>query len=185
MPHERLVESQSLFDSELKNLDQLQQSKSDLPYPTFYDDFLLARFFKGISSREIAMPKSKLHIPEEEFVKRVITPDMKESLQYAQRQLEYIPLDSDHICLDHWMLPYARYECGNLHVRLGQYEKAREEFKAALNGGYKEDEYGQQKKKVSMEQTLQLQVHNALGKLKIFEQSSPQNSAHDDEEMSD
>ncbi|KAI8914486.1 hypothetical protein EDD86DRAFT_268666 [Gorgonomyces haynaldii] len=168
LPKQRLQELSQVFDQKLKALDAMQK-KDTAPYKTYYDDLCLVRFLKGVTSRELVMPNASLLISEEAFVKRTVTPEQKKDLEYAARQLQFIALQADQIELDHWILPFSRYELGNLYVRLQEYEKGRSEYEAALAGGYAEDEHGQQRKKASMEQSLHLRVHNALVKLDLFE----------------
>lgn len=54
-------------------------------------------------------------------------------------------------------------------MRFKKYDKARNEFQAALNGGYQDDEAGKQKHKASMESSLHLRIHNAVQKLNYLE----------------
>lgn len=168
MPKDRIEKSIGEFDSALKHLDSIQ-NESETPYKTFYDDLCLSRFLKGVASRELVIPNHQLLLPEAEYVKRVVSSDQKEALKYSIKQLEYIALQADSLHLDHWILPFSRYELGSLHVRLGEYDQARKEYQAAINGGYSEEEGGNQKKKVSMEQSLHLRAHNALVKIDYLE----------------
>jgi tetratricopeptide (TPR) repeat protein len=167
MPRSRIESCIVEFDGALKYLDA-QQKVTEEPYKTFFDDLCLARFLKGVASRELVIPNSQLLLPEQDFVKRVVSNESKEALKYSIRQLEFIALQAESLHLDHWILPFSRYELGSLHVRLGDYETARREYNAALNGGYTQEEVGTQKVKVSMEQSLHLRTHNALVKVHIF-----------------
>jgi hypothetical protein len=163
------------LDDILEDLDQQQSAHKklhpdeDIPYSSFYDDLCLARFFKGLTIRELAVPNTFLLVPEVDLLNAKVTDEQVKQLQYAQRQLEFISLQADDIEYDHWILPFARYELGHLHLRTGNYEQARHEYQAALNGGYGDSEAGKQKKKASMESSLHLRIHNAMHKLNLLE----------------
>jgi hypothetical protein len=175
IPDPQLISLSNQLDVVLNDLDKQQAEHKkknpdeEIPYSSFYDDLCLARFFKGLAIRELAVPNSMLLVPEVDLVKNTLTDEQKKQLQYAQRQLEFISLQADEIEYDHWILPFARYELGHLHLRTGNYEKARDEYQAALNGGYAETEAGKQKRKASMESSLHLRIHNALHKLNLLE----------------
>jgi hypothetical protein len=161
MPRDRIIAVIAEFDETIKNLDKFQVA----PYKTFYDDQCLVRFLKGVAARDLVIPNSDVLLPESEYVKRIVSNEKRESLKYPSRQLEFIALQADSLHLDHWILPFSRYELGNLHLWLGDYDMARKEYQAALNGGYSEEEAGTQKRKVSMEQSLHLRAHNAIVKI--------------------
>ncbi|KAL2915010.1 hypothetical protein HK105_205554 [Polyrhizophydium stewartii] len=173
-------------------------SAGAVPYETYYDDVCLSRFFKGLALRELAFPTSATLVPEPQLLRLVqrvqaaasggstasapssapalgsdptpVQPERQvKDLNYAARQFEYIALQADQIHLDHWVLPFARYELGQLHVRMGAFDRARREYGAALSGGYADDEAGKQRRKASMENSLHLRVHNALAKLDMLE----------------
>lgn len=173
MPMARLLECEKEFEAALKNLDEQQtlHGESKLPYPTFTDDLCLARFLRGICHREMILPNRDLLVPESVFAKQKhgVGPEMQKKLKYAIRQLEFIGVQAHNLVLDHWMLPFSRYELGNLYMRLGEYDTSRAEYQAALNGGFTDNEAGVQKHKVSMEQSLHLRAHNALVKLTYIE----------------
>ena len=162
------------LEKSLADLDKQQEEAKakdetkEIPYSSFYDDLCLVRFFKGLATRELAYPSADLLVPEVELVAKVISSEQKKALDYAAKQLEYISLQADEIEYDHWILPFARYELASLHVREGDYVKAKQDYTAALNGGYTDDEAGKQKKKASMETALHIKVHNALMKLKFL-----------------
>ncbi|KAJ3182594.1 hypothetical protein HDU85_002695 [Gaertneriomyces sp. JEL0708] len=143
------------------------------PYDTFYDDVCLARFLKGVLTRELALPSSDSLVPIQHLAKQIkahsFTSTQQQQITYSIRQLEYILLISDKIKLDHWILPFSRLELGQLYLRTGDFEKARKEFMAALNGGVAEDEAGTPRKRVSLENALHFRVHNALVKLDVLE----------------
>ncbi|KAI8917323.1 hypothetical protein BC831DRAFT_485416 [Entophlyctis helioformis] len=193
IPHDRLKVIQADVDAAIKSLDKQQEEfkkqprarqpssssssaaktdTADAPYPTFFDDVCLLRFFKGLVLRELAYPTHMTLLPEETLVataSTVLTDKMAKDLQYAAKQFEYIALQADQIDLDHWMLPFTRYEQAQLYVRMAKYDLAKREYLAALNGGYAEDEAGHQRRKASMENSLHLRVHNGLVKLKGME----------------
>ncbi|KAJ2994282.1 hypothetical protein HDV02_001717 [Globomyces sp. JEL0801] len=178
IPEDRLKEIVQELDTILEDLDDQQsrwkvdaanENDTEIPYETYYDDLCLARFFKGLATREIAIPNSSMLVPECELFKQKISEGQEAMLNYSVRQLEFIALQADQIEYDHWILPFARYELGSLHIRRGQYSKARLEFQAALNGGYSDDEAGKQKRKASMESSLHMRIHNAFSKLNLIE----------------
>ena len=118
MPKQEL--KQALYDigNELSRLDQLLPPTTDpdnVPYPTYYDDLCLARFLKGIVLRELALPTAATLVSVIEEAK--LKPKDAENaalLKNAIRQFEFVKILSAKICLDHWVLPYARYEvCTN------------------------------------------------------------------------
>ena len=173
IPDTQLEKLVKLVDTSLVEMDALQSKHKDetgqeIPYSSFYDDFCLARFFKGLALRELTMPSSNYLVPAKQIVDIKPTKLQQEKLEYAQKQLDYIVLQADDIEFDHWILPFARYELGHLHLRLGNYDKAKLEYDAAQSGGYGENDAGQQKKKASMESSLHLKVHNALMELNIL-----------------
>lgn len=190
IPDENLNQIALNIDVILENLDkQLEEhTKTNpserVPYSTFYDDFCLARFFKGIATRELVTPSADNLVPERELLNLTLTDEQLSKLEYAQRQLEYIGLQADDIEYEHWILPFARYELGRMHMRMGNYEKSRGEFQAALNGGYADNEAGAQKRKASMESVLHLRIHNALMKLRLLE-SLKRVDGQDESESSD
>jgi hypothetical protein len=67
-------------------------------------------------------------------------------------------------------------------MRTGNYEKARKEFKASLNGGIGKDEIGE-KRKVEMDSSLHLRVHNSLAKLNILQSLCGQEPVADENEI--
>jgi hypothetical protein len=172
IPEKRLYELVEDLGKALTDLDRQQEEgkekEKEIPYSSFYDDLCLVRFFKGLATRELAYPAAHLLEPEEKLVARTISSEQKKALDYAAKQLEYISLQADEIEFDHWILPFARYELASLHVREGDYVKAKSDYDAALNGGYTDDEAGKQKKKASMETALHIKVHNAIMKLKCL-----------------
>ncbi|KAJ3303053.1 Tetratricopeptide repeat protein 39B [Kappamyces sp. JEL0829] len=173
IPEKRLMALVEQFDTTLTDLDKQQEAGkaqgNEIPYSSFYDDLCLMRFFKGLATRELAVPNAALLIPEKDLLARKLTKDQEKGLEYAARQLEFISLQADDIEYDHWILPFTRYELAALYLRYGNYDKARSEYQAALNGGYAEDEAGKQKKKASMETSLHIRVHNALAKLNFLQ----------------
>jgi hypothetical protein len=170
IPDSNLHELASQLDLVLNQLDDEQEKcKDSKPYPSYYDDVCLARFFKGLVTRELAMPSSQMLVPEREQLKIQFTDNQLEQFRYSSRQLEYISLQADDIEYDHWILPFSRYELGHLYSRLGDYDRAKAEYQAALNGGYGEDEAGKQKVKPSMEASLHLRVHNAMQKVNLLQ----------------
>jgi hypothetical protein len=169
IPDSRLLILQKELEAYLLDLDKQQEDgkklEKEIPYSTFYDDLCLVRFFKGLATRELAIPSASMLIPEKQLILRKLTESQTKQLDYAAKQLEFISLQADEIEYDHWILPFCRYELAALHIRTGEYKKARSEYQAALNGGYNEDEAGKQKKKASMETSLHIRVHNAIAKL--------------------
>ena len=192
IPESRLTVILAEIDTAIKMLDSQQEAykkanpddEKEIPYETFYDDVCLTRFLKGLASRELAFPTHKTLVPEDEMIRISVAPEKKSQLQYAIKQLEYISLQADQISTDTWILPFARYELGQLHMRAGQYDKARVDFKASLNGGIGEDDVGQ-KRKASMESSLHLRVHNALAKLAILERIAGVEVEEEEEEQVD
>lgn len=185
MPDNYLEKIINEIDLVLKDLEDQQTNHKRLknepiPYSTFYDDLCLARFFKGLATRELAAPSSDMLIPEKDLILLKLTNEQRSKFDYAQKQLEYIALQADDIEYDHWILPFARYELGRLHMRSGDYQKSRQELKAALNGGYGDNEIGQQKRKASMESSLHLRIHNANLKLKLLESLAGVEIEHED-----
>ena len=173
IPDARLESLLTKIDQSLVAMDNEQQAHlvktgSEVPYSSYYDDFCLARFFKGLALRELAMPSSNYLVPPAQMLELKPNAKQLERLQYAQKQLEYIILQADDIELDHWILPFARYELGHLFVRMGEFEKAGLEYAAAQSGGYGEKDAGQQKHKASMESSLHLKVHNAIMELSLL-----------------
>ena len=184
IPDKQLQVLLKSLDESLLELDNLQsthkqQTKQDVPYSSFYDDFCLARFFKGLAIRELTMPSCDYLVPAKQILEIKPTKPQIERLEYAQKQLDYIVLQADDIELDHWILPYARYELGHLHLRLGNYDRAKMEYHAAQSGGYSESDSGQQKKNASMESSLHLKVHNALLELSLLKSMHSPNSQPD------
>ncbi|KAJ3272350.1 hypothetical protein HDV01_005784 [Terramyces sp. JEL0728] len=175
LPKDRLEVITIELDQELTNLDKLQEKFTkenpgkEIPYPTFYDDLCLVRFFKGLSTKDSILADWSTYVPETELLAQKLTKDQEKTITFASKQLEFISLQADEIEYDHWILPFARYELGLMHFRLGNYDRAKSEFQAALNGGYGEDEAGKQKKKASMESSLHMRLHNAMMKLKLVQ----------------
>ncbi|KAJ3276315.1 hypothetical protein HK104_003670 [Borealophlyctis nickersoniae] len=143
-----------------------------VPYKTYHDDLCLARFLKGVLTREQVWPKSQTLVPLDDLIRlqrqSSSDPTRKNQLAYAARQLEFVKSQASQIELDHWILPFSRHELGQLHMRMGDYERAKKEFQAALNGGVGEDEEGT-KHKASLENMLHFRAHNALIKLGAME----------------
>ena len=183
IPEPRLKLVVDDLEKELSRLDKLQEDGKaegkEIPYSSFYDDLCLIRFFKGLATRELAYPSALLLVPEREICQRVVSAEQTKGLEYAARQLEYISLQADEIEFDHWILPFARYELAGLYLRKGDYVKSRQEYQAALNGGYAEDEAGKQKKKPSMETTLHIKIHNALQKLNYIQATASDESGNE------
>lgn len=175
LPKERLETITKELDEELTNLDKVQEKyKSEnpgkeLPYSTFYDDLCLVRFFKGLATKDSVMASWNMYVPETELLAQKLTPEQEKTLTFASKQIEFISLQADEIEYDHWILPFSRYELGLMYFKLGDYDRAKSEFQAALNGGYGEDEAGKQKHKTSMESSLHMRLHNAMMKLKLVQ----------------
>ncbi|KAJ3319182.1 hypothetical protein HDV06_006622 [Boothiomyces sp. JEL0866] len=175
LPKERLEVITKELDQELINLDKVQEKYksenpgNELPYPTFYDDLCLVRFFKGLATKDSVMASWNMYVPETELLAQKLTPEQEKTLTFASKQIEFISLQADEIEYDHWILPFSRYELGLMYFRLGDYDRAKAEYQAALNGGYGEDEAGKQKRKASMESSLHMRLHNAMMKLKLVQ----------------
>ncbi|RKO86982.1 hypothetical protein BDK51DRAFT_11597, partial [Blyttiomyces helicus] len=167
IPSATVTEHLAAIDAALSKLESSGSATSDhLPYATYADDVCLARFLKGVLIREEAYPHAQTLMPVEELA-RLPVPEarVEERLSYAARQLEFVISQAHDIKLDHWILPFARFELGQLYMRSRAYPKARREYEAALNGGVAEDEAGSAKKKASLENMLHFRAHNALVKL--------------------
>ena len=140
-----------------------------LPYKTFNDDVCLARFLKGIATRELYFPTQLTSIPANELIHIKPSSEQASQLTFASKQLSYITMLADKVELDHWILPYSRLELGQLYMRLGKYSEARRELGAAMTGGYADDETGIARKRFSMENALHFRAHNCLVKLNVME----------------
>ena len=71
-----------------------------------------------------------------------------------------------HLVLDHYYAPLARYEYGRLLVSQGKYKEAKEMFHSS------QKDY----KKYSLENSIQMKIHNAMTDLKERQSSSQQSS---------
>jgi tetratricopeptide (TPR) repeat protein len=157
------------LDSKLENFQKTGKNADLIPYETFNDDIALARFLKGIAIRELNYPTSNTIIPANELVSIKPTTTQISQLTLSSKQLSFITAVADQIVFDHWILPYSRFELGQIYMRLGNYKLARKEFKAAKNGGYTDKETGILRKRYSMENSLHLKTHNCLVKLTVLE----------------
>ncbi|KAJ1570009.1 hypothetical protein HK096_006131 [Nowakowskiella sp. JEL0078] len=205
IPAEKLLEVVGMFNIAIDSLDrsfeQANKDNSDtekelLPYDTFYDDLCLARFLKGVALSNLALPVksfSLLPIESQAKLSKLLRtdsldkdgsfnlnkeiPTIKKDLKYAASQLEFVISQAHQIKLDHWILPFARFEHGQILIRLGNLEKARAEFDTAIAGGYSSEESSAVKwvlgkngrKKASMENRLQISVHNASSKIEMLQ----------------
>lgn len=158
----------TLLDTNLENF-QKDNNTDTLPYETYNDDLALARLLKGVATRELHYPTSATIIPVNELVLIKPTTSQISQLTFSSKQLSFITAIADQVVLDHWILPYSRFELGQLYMRLGNYKSARKEFKAAKNGGYTDKETGILRKRYSMENALHLKTHNCLVKLSVLE----------------
>ncbi|TPX37753.1 hypothetical protein SmJEL517_g00442 [Synchytrium microbalum] len=178
MPKEHLYQALDLINDALRKLDSQLPPSADQdkpPYETYFDDLCLARFFKGVVMRELAMPTSVTLIPMVEEAKLRPNTEQVNDLKDAARALDFIKVVAPRIHLDHYILPFSRYEHGRLAMRMGDYGKARIEFQAALNGGFADDEdssgWRAGSRKYSLEGSIQIRTHNALAKLEILEKT--------------
>ncbi|TPX43841.1 hypothetical protein SeMB42_g04566 [Synchytrium endobioticum] len=173
MPEAKLKQALAQIEAELARLDQLLPPSADpdkVPYITYYDDLCLARLLKGIVLRELALPSAATLVSVEQEAKlRPDSPEKVNLMKDAARQLAFVQILSASIHLDHYLLPFSRYELGRLKMRLGDYEEARHEYTAALNGGVGSGEDGQKTGKFSLESTLHMKTHNAIAKLDILQ----------------
>lgn len=174
MSVQRLQVVQQELDAVMTDLDAKEK------YDTYYDDLLLVRFLKGVLSREIVVQSRYYLVPEQQILQMSLTEKQKRDLEYSKSQLEYIALQADSLHLDHWILPFSRYELGTLHIRMGDYDQALNEFSACLAGGYGVEDFGFQKRKVSMEQSLHLKAHNAINKIQSIRKLLDKGEESDD-----
>lgn len=158
----------TLLDKQLETF-QKDNNTETIPYETYNDDLALARLLKGVAVRELHYPTSATIIPVNELVLIKPTTHQISQLTFSSKQLSFITAIADEVILDHWILPYSRFELGQLYMRLGNYKLARKEFKAAKNGGYTDKETGILRKRYSMENSLHLKAHNCLVKLSVLE----------------
>ena len=167
MDNVNLKKASSIIDSELRRLEnQLEEFKKTnptsttpkstsknkkdtytLPYSTFYDDLVLARFLKGVCECEKVLPFAKTldHIAKQVEAGKLysnalvngIYPDVEieglnktsiGNIQYCISNFDAVLVQSSMIELDHWLLPFSRYEKGSLYMRCGRYDAARKEI---------------------------------------------------------
>ncbi len=169
------------LDNQLETFQKTNHTE-DLPYETYNDDLALARLLKGVATRELHYPTCATIIPVDELVFIKPTTAQISQLTFASKQLTFITAIADQVELDHWILPYARFELGQLYMRLGNYKLARKEFKAAKNGGYTDTETGIIRKRYSMENALHLKMHNCVVKLSVLEKLAGMTVEESDEE---
>jgi hypothetical protein len=169
------------LDNELEKFQKTKNAES-LPYKTYNDDLALARLLKGVAIRELYYPTCATIIPVNELVLIKPTTTQISQLTFASKQLSFITAIADQVELDHWILPYSRFELGQLYLRLGNYKSARKEFKAAKHGGYTDKEIGIVRKRYSMENSLHLKTHNCVVKLSVLEKLAGVTVEESDEE---
>ena len=102
------------IDSKLQDLEKQMEGKEEPPYSTYYDDVCLARFLKGVALREQAYPHWRTLNPPDVLAKTLLDASSIDKMNRAAKQFDFIVLQADLISLDHWILPYTRYECGQL-----------------------------------------------------------------------
>ncbi|TPX47501.1 hypothetical protein SeLEV6574_g02629 [Synchytrium endobioticum] len=174
MPEAKMMLALEDISKELSLLDNMLPPTADpdkVPYPTYYDDLCLARFLKGVVLRELALPTAATLVSVAAEAKLKPKGAARVAfLKEAARQFEFVKLLSSKISLDHWILPFARFEFGRLFMRIGSYKAAQVEYKAALNGGAGEgDDVDKVARNYSLETLLHMKTHNAIAKLDILQ----------------
>jgi tetratricopeptide (TPR) repeat protein len=171
LPPEQLSQMIRDMDKSISALeDQLKKAEEEsVPYDTFYDDLCLAYFFKGLAQRELGLPTHKTQIPCTEFATQPLESSQESRLLESIKTFQKVVENGDDIELDHWMVPFARFEIGQTQMRLKNYSQARKEFKAAMKGGFLDKEQGIKRLRVSMEANLHLRAHNCAVKTDVLE----------------
>ncbi|KAJ3129626.1 hypothetical protein HK098_000777 [Nowakowskiella sp. JEL0407] len=197
MTQEKLREAIELFDKSFeglnRQLDSFVEDENFFPYPTFYDDMCSVKFLKGVALYNLALPATQYSLLDIKIQAKLINRlkdsnaicdaeelssldfnNVKHTLMKAVEELTYVISHADKIKLDHWMLPFAKYERGQIYMRLGELEKAKQDFETASNG-YLEEDFGTVKwvlggrKKPSMGNMLQISLHNASAKIEYLQ----------------
>ncbi|KAJ3336245.1 hypothetical protein HDU93_003386 [Gonapodya sp. JEL0774] len=172
--------------------------KSTALRENWWDDLALLYFLRGVTLRELSLPTrlltkpvapatiSSSPIPSTEFPPPKPTPQTPSStaipasstIPDAMADFATVAGIAHLIRLDHYLLPFAQYELGNLFSGLGYYNRARGQFELAKCGGFKEKDAKKRGWKVgkygdgakhSNDSWLSLRLHNALEKLNVAE----------------
>ena len=165
-------------DGEIRNMERLFKRSSEshgagyIPYRNVYDDVCLLKFLKGLLLRELAVPCNKTMISVKEFIQLKPSAEQRKVLMGGACQLLGIIKDADKIMVDHFLLPFCRFELGKLYLVTGDYANARSELKAAGRGGVLETESVSPKKGFSNEMILQIKLHNCAEKLVVLQRLS-------------
>jgi hypothetical protein len=183
---QEMNQSISNLEAQLKKFEE--EDPDSIPYDTFYDDLCLANFFKGLAQRELGLPTHATQIPCTELAKKPLESSQESQLLESIKTFQKVVEDGDDVDLDHWMVPYARFEIGQTRMRLKTYSLARKEFKAAMKGGFLDKEQGIKRLRVSMEANLHLRAHNCGVKTDVLERiarlqgTQKESNASDNEE---
>lgn len=165
--HERMPSIVSEIDAELAHL----QSQST----TSTDDTCLAHFLRGLALKQFATPFNKTLIPAIDLIHLKPSLVKQSHLKKALKEFGTVVSLSGRLDTDLYLLPFARFECALVYQRLGEYDKAMYEAKAAGRGGALSNEKRSvtgKKKAFSMDLLLGLKVHNLKLKLEILDRLS-------------
>jgi hypothetical protein len=152
------------IDAEIQLLSQLPKTSTD--------DECLAHFLRGLAMKQFATPFNKTLIPAIELIHQLPSSVKKTQLKMAIKEFASILPLADSMDKDHYLLPYARFESALVYQRLGDYDKAQYEAKAAAKGGALPNEPATTKKSFSRDLLLGLKVHNLKMKLEILDRLS-------------
>ncbi|KXS12829.1 hypothetical protein M427DRAFT_157049 [Gonapodya prolifera JEL478] len=175
-----------------------KDGKPTTPRENWWDDLVLLLFLRGVARRELSLPTRHFTkpvtpttiltsaIPSTEFPPPKATPNTPSSVVLpasstipdALSDFATIVSVAHLIRWDHYVLPFARYELGNLYFFLGYYSRARTQFELSKVGGYAERDakkrgwktgkYGDGTKH-SNDTWISLRLHNVVEKLDVAE----------------
>jgi hypothetical protein len=155
----------SEIDAELHLLAQKGASAST-------DDICLAHFLRGLAIKHAVTPFNETLIPAIDLVRQTPSHKKKAQLKKAAKEFAVIIPLADQLEKDHYLLPYARFESALVYQRLGDYEKAQYEAKAAEKGGALRNEPAAPKKSYSRDLILGVKLYNLRMKLDILDRLS-------------
>ncbi|EPS94824.1 hypothetical protein FOMPIDRAFT_1152789 [Fomitopsis schrenkii] len=125
---------------------------------TFWDDWCLAMFLRGVCLRYVAHPDADAVVDPGEKLEM----DQSAAERDAVAAFEAIFKDGDKIVLDHYLNYYAHFEYGRLLACKGEKAQAREHLELVMSGKPLEGPGVHRKGKFSMENGLHVRTHAAL-----------------------
>lgn len=149
IPKDILEVDYKRIDKEIERLEKLEKKPE-----SYYDDYCLVEFLRGIISRELY----EASVNKDEMYK------------VNQKSLQAVFDNANKITLDHYIYYFSRYENARMLLTQKEYAKAEAELQVVLKandkGHYSVGAGPHAKNKYSLASALVFKCHNLMAKVK-------------------